>query len=160
MGLVKSIRLFIILSILAVSGCSSFSSGPEKATIKFSAGTNINPDEDQRSSPLVINVLFLADSRQFEREDFINLFDNPGSRLGADLIKKIRIKELIPGEKRTEVFDLTEPVKYIGLVAEFSQYHRAKTLMLIPIDDGSNEFSVSIDELKLTSPNEYKRKDD
>jgi len=121
---------------------------------------DINPDEDQRSSPLVINVLLLADSRQFERENFINLFENTESRLGSDLIRKVRIKELIPGETRIEAFDISEQVKYIALVAEFSQYQRAKALLLIPMNVDSDQVRVNINKLKLSSPDEYNQEDD
>ena len=151
-------KLIFICCLLVINGCSSFSSGPARATIEFRASTNINPDEDQRSSPLVINVLLLADSRQFLREDFIHLFEDPKSRLGTDLIKQIRLKELIPGETRIELFDTTPQVKYIALIAEFSQYQRSKALMLVNVNEDSDKIRVNIDNLKLSSPDEYSQK--
>ena len=64
--------------------------------VEFLVSSAVNPDSDQRASPVVLNILYLKDNRQFEQEDFIALLESPEDRLGKDLIEKIRLKEFIP----------------------------------------------------------------
>ena len=54
-----------------------------------------------------------------KQEDFLNLFEDPQGRLGNDLIEITRLKELAPGESRTETFNLTPEVKFIGILGEY-----------------------------------------
>ena len=122
------------------------------AELNFIAQNNINPDSDDRSSPVVVRVFKLADDRQFSREDFLNLYENADDRLGRDLLDTIILKELAPGEKRTETLALTEDVKYIGLLAEFVQYEDADAILVLPITDHKeNDFKITIDGTSLYS---------
>lgn len=103
------------------------------ANITLYAAQDINPDQDNRASPLVIRVFKLADERQFGREDFLNLYEDAENRLGRDLIDTVVLKEIAPGEIRTEEFELAPDVKYLGLLAEFVNYQDADAITIIPI---------------------------
>ncbi|WP_370981201.1 type VI secretion system lipoprotein TssJ [Agaribacterium sp. ZY112] len=122
------------------------------AEINFKALENINPDDDGRPSPVVVRVFKLTDSRQFSREDFLNLYENADDRLGKDLIDTIILKELAPGELRTETLELSTDVKYIGLLAEFVRYQDADAIVLLPITDHKkNSFDVTLDRTDMLS---------
>ena len=120
------------------------------AVIEFVVGADVNPDDDNRPSPLVVRLIKLSDARQFEREDLISLYENPAERLGADYIDSIRMRELTPGESRIETIELDDSVQYLGLVAEFSQYQNASATLALPIiANKANRFIVNIQGTNL-----------
>jgi type VI secretion system protein VasD len=107
----------------------------------------VNPDSDGRTSPIVLNLLYLKDNRQFEQEDFIALLESPEDRLGKDLIEKVRLKEFIPSESRWVTYVVPEGVNYVGVIAEFIQYQDAQGKLILPIERHTyNEFKVLVDK--------------
>lgn len=120
------------------------------AVIDFVVSPDVNPDDDNRPSPLVIRLVKLADARQFEREDLISLYENPAERLGADYIDSIRLREFTPGESREETIELEDSVQYLGLIAEFSQYQDANATITLPIiANKANRYTVNIQGTSL-----------
>lgn len=142
-----------VIATVSLSGCQSARKALNMNTsivIEFSALANINPDGDDRPSPVVVHVFELGDDRQFSREDFLSLYEGAAARLGKDLIDTVVLKEITPGETRSEVIPLTTEVKYIGLMAEFIQYRDAEALLVIPVTEhNQNVVSVSIDENRI-----------
>ena len=139
----------LVLVLAMMSGCQSALKAlnmDTSAVIEFTAGTQINPDADDRPSPVVIHVFKLADDRQFSREDFLSLYEGAPARLGKDLIDTIVLKELTPGEQRIETIELATEVKYLGLMAEFIQYRDAEALLVIPVlEHNENVVQVGIE---------------
>ena len=146
-------------AIIALSACQTTRrtmNMDTSAYIQFEALNSVNPDSDNRASPVVIRMFKLADARQFRREDFLNLYENAEQRLGNDLLDTIVLKELAPGESRVEAIALTPETKYIGLLAEFIQYEDAKAIMVLPITDHKkNKFDVKLHHNVLTSEEAY-----
>lgn len=124
------------------------------AQLKLTAFEDVNPDRDNRSSPIVIRVFKLADARQFKREDFLNLYENADERLGNDLLDTVILKELAPGEERIELLELTPEVRYLGLMAEYVRYQDANAILVLPIEDHNrNRFEVNVHRLTLADKN-------
>jgi type VI secretion system protein VasD len=147
---------FVIIS-FTITGCTkaihstrevlNFDTSVE---LEFIASEELNPDADDRPSPLVITVFKLGDDHQFEREDFLNLYEQPRESLGPDLLGMLRLKEIAPGEKRTELLELSPEVHYLGLIAEYTQYERAKATLVLPITShSSNEYELLLNPLEL-----------
>ncbi len=157
MSINKTLGLLLVGALaLSVAACQT-----TRRTLNFDTSvalsvdikSDVNPDNDGRASPVVVRVFMLADDRQFAREDFLNLYENAGSRLGKDLIDTVILKEFAPGEQRVEELPLTPEVRYIGLLAEFVQYQRADALMLLPITDHKkNEYRVTLADTRIGSP--------
>ncbi|MBL4827432.1 MAG: type VI secretion system lipoprotein TssJ [Spongiibacteraceae bacterium] len=127
-------------------------------TLTLSGRYDINPDQDGRSSPLVIRVLTLEDDRQIQREEFLNLFEDAKGRLGSDLLDTTVLRELAPGEEREEFLMLTPDVHYVALLAEYVRYEDAKALLILPINGySSNRFTIDVKHLALINSN-FKRK--
>lgn len=122
------------------------------AKLTITAAADVNPDSGDRPSPIVITVYALADNRQFEREDFLSLYENAAARLGSDLVRTIRLRELAPGESRNEIIELDSNVRYIGLLAEYSRYDQAQALLILPIaTNKTNSYAVVAERLRLTT---------
>ena len=160
-------NIFLALSLLLtsavlLSGCQATRETlnlDTVAEINLYANEKINPDQDDRASPLVIRLFKLADDRQFGREDFLNLYENADSRLGKDLLDTVVLKELAPGESRVEELQLTPDVAYIGVLAEFVQYQDASAITLIPITaHKTNTIHLQIDKLAIVQGKPLKTK--
>lgn len=135
------LRLIVVgIVAAAISGCSSLNSKVGGALnldtdvrLQFIAEADINPDEKNRPSPLFIRLYELKTTRQFERANFIDLYERDKEVLGADLIAKQTLKRLKPGDERTDTLVLNAQTRYVGLVAEFFQYQKATFKVVIPI---------------------------
>jgi type VI secretion system protein VasD len=149
----KSAALVLLASIIALAGCKSAPPVEQDtvAQLNIAVSADVNPDSDQRPSPLVITVFALKDSRQFEREDFLSLYEGASQRLGADLARTIKLKEFVPGETRLETIPLDPGVRYLGVMAEYVQYDKAKATLVLPvIERKTNRFEVKAERLQLT----------
>lgn len=125
---------------LVLQGCSTVNSKVGGAlgldtdvSLKLIAAADINPDDKGRPSPLVIRLYELKTPRQFERANFIDLFERAPTVLGADLVGKQALKPLKPGEERKDKLVVNKEARYVGLVAEFLQYKNAKYKVIVPI---------------------------
>lgn len=154
-GLFKLGLLILITSL--VIGCQATRrtlNFDTTAHLTLNAFEDVNPDRDNRSSPIVIRVFKLTDARQFKREDFLNLYENAEERLGNDLLDTVILKELAPGEKRVELLELTPEVRYLGLMAEYVRYQDANAILVLPIEDHNrNKFEVDVHRLALADKN-------
>lgn len=139
------------LAVAAVSGCSSVNSkvggmlGFETdLTLKLIAEADINPDDKNRPSPLFIRLYELKSTRQFERANFIDLYERDKEVLGADMVAKQTLKRLQPGDTRKDKLVLNRETRYVGLVAEFLQYQKAKFKVVIPVSSENVIASSSV----------------
>ena len=138
--------LALFCAALLISGCSSTKKMLDldtTAVLDIRIAEEVNPNEDGRSTPVVIRVFSLADERQFKREDFLNLYEDAANRLGKDLIDEVKLRELAPSEQRIEKLELTEDTRFLGIMAEFSQFQNAQALIVLPIEAHSkNKYTL------------------
>lgn len=151
----KSAALALLAAVVALAACkASPPPAPQNtvAELNVAVAADVNPDGDERASPLVITVFALKDSRQFEREDFLSLYEGASQRLGADLARTIKLKEFVPGETRLETIALDPEVRYLGLMAEYVQYDKAKPLLVLPVVElTTNRYEVKAERLQLST---------
>lgn len=140
----RSLRVFRILvlfiSFYALAACSTINSSvggffnmDTDLEIKFKVDADVNPDDDNKPSPLFIRMYQLKSTKMFDRANFIDLYEKDKEVLGADLISKQVLRRIKPGESIDENFVLDKDVRYIGLYAEFLQYKNAAFKLLIPV---------------------------
>lgn len=153
--LARTGALALTLCAALLAGCSTVRSElgiATKAEMNIQVADNVNPDDQGHASPIVLDVLILKNRRQFEQEDFLSLYQDAAGQLGKDLISKVQLKEFIPGEKRTETLKLDKDARFIGILAEYSQYDKAETKLLLPIEPHStNDFEIEVGHLGLHS---------
>jgi type VI secretion system protein VasD len=127
-------KVFIsIVIIIMVSACGLFKKKqpppplePTRVVIEFEAAGDINPDPNERTSPVVLRIYQLKSYSAFKRADFLSLHDNDEEVLGKDLLNK---KEIIlkPNEKRTVFFsEIPDETRTLGVFAVFRNYEEAK----------------------------------
>jgi len=127
--------------LIAVSACSTMNTkigglfnADTDLDLKFKADANINPDENNVSSPLYIRMYELKSDKQFKSADFIDLYERDKEILGADMLGKQRLKRLVPGEERGKDFVLNKNTRYVGLFAEFQKYKNSTFKVIIPVE--------------------------
>ena len=151
-----SLFSYFLVSLLSISLVSCGSTREllniDTATeLTIIASPDLNPDQDGRPSPIIIKVFALTDDRQFKREDFLSLYEDPTERLGSDLISSYELKEYSPEESRKEVVPLTPETRFIGIMAEFIQYDRAKSLLILPITPHkTTKYTIRAERLRIT----------
>lgn len=129
-----------VFAMAALSACTSLNTKvggvfnlDTDLTLTFNADADINPDDKKRPSPLFLRMYELKSTKQFDRANFIDLFERDSEVLGADLIAKQTLKRLTPGEERSDSFVLKPGTRFVGLVAEFLQYKDAKFKIIVSI---------------------------
>lgn len=122
------INLIVLLITGLLSGCSS---DPEKPVppptivkIRILAAGIVNPDDMDRTSPLVVHVYELSSLGTFEESDFDHLYDNPEEQLGSDLIALEKI-HLAPGEAKILVRTPSADTTHIAVIGAYRRIHQA-----------------------------------
>lgn len=139
----RNIFIAVIISlafIVLLSGCSS-TRNPLGAAFNFdtdlrlliSAGADINPNQNSRSSPLVIRLYELKDIAAFQTADFVDLYERDEALLSGSLVGRHLLKAVVPGEERQERLVLTPGTTHVGLLAEFAQYRGSGYKVVFPV---------------------------
>ena len=102
--------------------------------LSFIADADINPDDANVSSPVIIRMYELKSTKQFKNANFIDLYERDTEVLGKSMITKQSLKAIKPSEKNERSFVLSKEAAYIGLYVEFLQYEDAKYKVTIPIE--------------------------
>jgi len=123
--------------------------------LTFITSKDLNPDQDGRPSPIIIKVFALTGDRQFKREDFLSLYEDPAERLGSDLIETYELREFSPDETRVENIPLTPDTRFIGVMAAFVQYDRADALMILPVTSRKTmNYTIRAERLRIRDMND------
>jgi len=148
MFFLRTIKLTAIgLMLFSVTACTSLNTKVGGALgldsdlrIEFSVDADVNPDDDNVPSPLIIRMYELKSPNMFNKANFIDIYEKGAELLGADLIAQQQLKPIQPGENRKISFVLNKETGYVGFFAEFLQYENAEYKVIVPIAQ-TNVFS-------------------
>lgn len=102
-------------------------------TLTFMADADVNPDDMNVPSPVIIRMYELKSTKLFEKANFIDLYERDSEVLGKSMITKQTLKALQPNAQHKNEFVLSKEAQYIGLYVEFLQYENAKYKVTIPV---------------------------
>ena len=151
----------LISHLLFLSGCSNVASVlnlDADLELNVIAKDDINPDDSEHASPLVIRLYELKDNKKFEGMEFYDIYLNDKKILGKNLIDKHKLKHFVPDSKRKKQLVLNKKTKFVGLFAEFSNYKDSEFRAVVEIDP---HFDRKID-IVLTGTSlqvDYKKRD-
>lgn len=149
----KIVYSLMLLGILLSSACSTVGKALDISTrvnLDFTVAENINPDGSGRTSPLVISIFELKDNGAFEGMDFLSLYENAADSLGDNLISVRKLPALAPGKDRQDKLKLNDETRFIGLLAEFSDFEDAKYHLVMPISPhGSSGYYINVSDLSI-----------
>lgn len=137
--------------LVLAQGCANIG-GPKapEVALRILTAVQLNPDESGRPSPVVLKVFDLKERVAFENARYFELWENPESILGKDLIA-VREVEISPGQALEIQLESTTPEsRYVAVAAGFRRLDDARwrdTLQLP--DDGRVFVNLSVDSLAL-----------
>ena len=147
------IKLIISLSaILLFSGCGTTGGTPKPITIDLaiSASNNINPDIEQRASPIIIRIYQLNQIDTFNNSDFFALYEDDKSILAKDLKFREEL-EVQPNQSKIKPLDIYSTGKYIAVVAAFRDLDKAQWKSFLEIDPlHPQPLKIEIGEFKVS----------
>ena len=144
----RTLALFgVCLGAISVGGCGKLRPKPEppkapltiaaapnatvKAPMTISTTADINPDANNRPSPIVVRIYQLKTDAAFTAADFFTLFDDDKKALGPELISRDEFV-LGPSERRTIDVTVASETRFVGAVAAFRDIRNAQWRVLVP----------------------------
>lgn len=141
-----------IFVLLAFTGCSTnpMTIFPTKIKAQILASHEINPDSNNRPSPLVVRVYELNSAATFNSVEFFQLYDEEAATLGGDLIARQEF-EISPGEGRELMFKPQENTRVFGVLAAFRNIDQAIWRAAVELDlNDTNTLIVKIGKQSVT----------
>jgi type VI secretion system protein VasD len=126
---------------VALAGCAR---GPDPTpigvTLKADAG--INPNDEGKSSPVVVRLYELKGLKAFNNATFFDIMDDETKALGAELIGS-REYEMTPGQEQKYDRDVSAEATHLGVVAAFRNIQSAKWRDSIELEqEKQNDFVI------------------
>jgi len=123
----------------------------ENLGIQVSATADVNPDMQGRPSPIILHVMELNSTEQFNRLDYMGLTQPSGAALGAELLGKNQVV-LQPGETKTLPLELNPLTSAIGLVAGYRDIDNAAWRKVVPITQGKTKgISITLEQTQIVT---------
>ena len=145
--------LIILLSISITVLLSACGGAPkrEKLDMQVTATADVNPDNQGRPSPIILHILELSSTEQFNRLDYMSLTQPSGAALGADMLGKNQLV-LQPGASQAVPMELNPQTTTIGLVAGYRDIDNAGWRTSIPITQGDTKgISITLEQQKIAT---------
>jgi type VI secretion system protein VasD len=146
--------LTISLLVVAMLGLLSACAGAPKREnlgLQISATADVNPDMQGRPSPIILHVMELNSTEQFNRLDYMGLTQPSGAALGPELLGKNQVV-LQPGESRALPLELNPMTTAIGLVAGYRDIDNAVWRKIVPINQGKTKgISITLEQTQIVA---------
>jgi len=126
-----------LFSGLVVAGALVGCAGPRPVmpapyTVTISATTGINPDRENRATPVQVRLFELQNSSNFERIDFYTLFDKDEQALGPDVLSKEQLT-LQPGQQVTLFRKAKPDARMLGVFVAFKNLESSSWRAVTPL---------------------------
>jgi type VI secretion system protein VasD len=121
---------------------------PVKVSLTFMASQDVNPNAENRPSPVVVRMYQLKDDAAFKGADYFALFDKEQATLGAALVSREEY-ELLPGEHRTLDLQLSPDAHFLGVVAAYRDIRNAAWRAQIGAQDKTLETIVKKNQVNV-----------
>jgi type VI secretion system protein VasD len=118
---------------------------PVKLTLQLESGPALNPDGENRASPLVIRIYQLASIDKFNTSDFFALYDNDQTLLG-NAVQYRQEMELKPSTDKSLTLDVKPDTRYFAVFAAFRDLDNAQWRAVLPLaSDQSSALKILLD---------------
>jgi len=157
----RTFRAMPIACVLAactiVASCASAPPKPQPVNVKLNivVSADVNPDAQNRPSPIVVRIFQLKDDAAFKDADFFALYDKEEATLAVSLVSRAEY-ELAPGESRSVDYSVTPDTRFIGVIAAYRNIRDAQWRALSgPADKGAidvvknNKLGLAVDRARV-----------
>ena len=118
-----------------------------KTTMTLAATAEINPDANNRPSPIVVRVYQLKTDGTFRAADFFPLFEDAAKTLGVTFITADEFV-LNPSEKKALEVSLSPDTQFIGAIAAFRDIRNAQWRAVLPAPRAGG-VSVAVERARI-----------
>lgn len=143
-----------LLSLALLGLFSACAGGPPKREaldMQITATADVNPDLQGRPSPVILHIMELNSTEQFNRLDYMSLTQPSGAALGAELLGKNQVV-MQPGETKALPMELNPMTSGIGLIAGYRDIDNATWRKVIPITQGSTKgIAITLEQTQITT---------
>jgi type VI secretion system protein VasD len=149
--------LAILASVLMLSACSSsniFSSAANaiispSTDLIFHVAKDVNPDLNERPSPVVVTIYQLSSRTIFDNQDFFSLYENAQTILGPDLLTKQEL-ELQPEQEMVQTLKLNKNANYVGIVVAYRDVDNSRWRGVVEVSPtGYDDIDINIEKLAV-----------
>lgn len=112
--------LVLMVACAFISGCATGGLPRDESLVlaSVSSSEELNPDINQRPSPVELHIYFLKSSAVFLNQDYYSLMENPEQVLRQDLVSRGSMI-ITPGRMEHKAFKVDGEYDYIGIVVSF-----------------------------------------
>jgi type VI secretion system protein VasD len=152
----KNVYQSILVSLLAIAVAAFLSAcagAPKRENVdmQITATIDVNPDMQGRPSPVILHILELNSTEQFNRLDYMSLTQPSGAALGPDLLGKNQMV-LQPGETKALPMELNPLTTAIGLVAGYRDIDNAVWRTSVAITQGDTKgISITLEQQQIVT---------
>lgn len=146
--------LFACMCVL--TGCSALSPNSDmtKLDIHLIGTDRLNPDINDRPSPVVIRLYELKSPVTFENSEFFSIYQHPDQALALDLVNQEEL-ELRPGASRYLKLSVQPGSRYVGVLAAYRDLTGARWQQVMLINEGKrNRIELTFDERGIRTPDD------
>lgn len=136
-----------LTGLFLLGGCSALSpySTQTRLDLRLVASDELNPDINGRPSPIVVRLMALKHPVAFQNADFFSLYDRARDHLAPDLLASEEL-ELRPGEVRELKLSVSEPARYVGVIAAYRDLpQRQWQYVLAVVSRASTRVALELD---------------
>ena len=108
----------ISLIIFFLTSCVTSTDSKKTVLLTFIVAQDLNPDVNQRPSPVALTFYQLSNSSSFRKADYLSLAENSNAVLGRDLLV-VNTLILQPGQTLTVNYPVSEHEAAFGLLAGY-----------------------------------------
>lgn len=149
-------KSFLFLVLLNASACATkeevVAPTPDPTVLELSieTGSQLNPDIEGRSSPLVVRIYAFEAIDKFNTSDFFAIYDNDEALLGKDILFRKEI-ELQPEATQEMTLTAKPEAHYLAVFAAFRNLDTAqwKASMPIPLNR-TTKVAIRFDHYTVT----------
>ncbi|MBN2834401.1 MAG: type VI secretion system lipoprotein TssJ [Candidatus Delongbacteria bacterium] len=128
----------LIVTLLTLSGCAA---KPTHLELMILSHSEINMDEDNVSSPLMLHFYELESAEQFSKFDYWTLMENATTKMNSDLISHNK-HIIVPNEEQTYKILFSERARFLGVIGSFRELDsNNKWRYIINLDKESYNYS-------------------
>lgn len=152
-GKFRSVSITLVCLLLAglLGACAGGPPPREALDMQVNATADVNPDMQGRPSPVILHIMELNSTEQFNRLDYMSLTQPSGAALGAELLGKNQMV-LQPGETKALPMELNPLTTAIGLVAGYRDIDNATWRKVVPITQGSTKgIAITLGQTQITT---------
>jgi len=146
-----AVWLPVLVLALLLAGCSRDKRpDPTPVELMITASPAVNPDRNDRPSPVLVRVYELRSPGAFETADFFGLLEQDQAVLGGEMVNRWEF-QLDPGETTRLDASFQAASTTLGIVAAYRDIEQASWRAVMPLRTGrKNELSAMVGRLEVS----------